>query len=379
MTEKQSSKQNPAMGPWANTDENGVKTHIYWECKETLLQAALGETTFALIKTAIQQTWEAEYRQQGTPFLKPSFIFDDNPHVEFIPNSIRFIDNYDLNKGSFLKNKPAIFKPEYCGIFSHRQYYYFDMRDIRTDYFVNVNTRQICGIYYDPSTQLFTGLEKFREKGRQKYKKVPLETEWVEKNIHPAVIKAAKSKAKLDRKQFVKLPVGLGRPIQTSKYIKNNPKIFYPQYGQDTCVFSSLSSALFYLQYEDSAYGIDSYKRKLLQNMFEESFENLMATITTHIHDHPYYNAFRKKCEIRKISNCADFDLLKECQERESVLYHVVIISKDGGENHAICVVQNWIFDGNYTNALPLSQESLNLSCDSIFEGIACGYQYMFG
>jgi hypothetical protein len=379
MTEKHSSKQNPAMGPWANTDENGVKTHIYWECKETLLQAALGETTFQLIKTAIRKTWEAEYRQPGTPFFEPSFIFDDNPHVEFKPNSTRFIDRHDLSKGSFLKNRPSIFKPEYCGIFSHRQYYYFDMRDIKTDYFVNVNTRQISGIYYDPSTQLFTGLEKFREKGRQKYKKVPLETEWVETNINAAVIKAAKTKVKLDRKQFVKLPVGLGRPIQTSKAIKKNPKIFYPQYGQDTCVFSSLSSALYFLKYEDTAYSIDSFKMKLFQNMFEETFENLMGTITTHIHNDPYYSSFRKKCEIRKISNCTDFDLLKECRERESVLYHVVIISKDGGENHAICIVQNWIFDGNYTNALPLSQESLNLSCDSEFEGIACGYKYIFG
>ncbi len=131
-----------------------------------------------------------------------------------------------------MKSKPAVFKPEFCGIFSHRQYYYFDMRDIRTDYFVNVNTRQICGIYYDPSTQLFTGLEKFREKGRQKYKKVPLETEWVVTNINHAVVKAAKSKAKLDQKQFVKLPIGLGRPIQTSKYIKKIQRYFTHNMGK---------------------------------------------------------------------------------------------------------------------------------------------------
>ncbi len=110
--------------------------------------------------------------------------------------------------------------------------------------------------------------------------------------------------------------------------------------------------------------------------MFEETFENLMATITTHIHDDPYYSAFRKKCEIRKISNCAEFDLLKECQERESVLYHVAIISKDGGENHAICVVQNWIFDGNYTHAWRFAQSSLDECIDSTFIGINDGYSF---
>jgi hypothetical protein len=378
MTEKHSVNKNSSeLGPWNNTDDNGQKHHIYWDCKETLLSPALGEC-FDLIKSAVKEHWEAEYNQAGTPHLKPKFHLDDNPHVEFLPNTERFIDKCDLSKGSFLKQRPAVFSRDYCGIFSNRQYYYFDLREIKTHYFINVNTRQISGIYYDPLSKRFTGLEKFRERGHQKFKKVELETEWVKTNIDAVVIKAAIEKATVDQKRFIKLPVGLQREMQTLKECKRYPKIVYPQYGKDTCVFSSLSSALFYLQYEDVALQIDNFKLKIMKEEFYESFENLMGRITDYIHNDPFFGIFRKKCDRRKIIYCEKFNLIEECNKKHNVLHHVVIISKDGGENHAICVVHNLIFDGNFTNALPLSQEYLNKSCDSTYLGIASGYKYIF-
>ncbi len=114
MTEKSSvtNKNAKESNPWTNTDDNGIKTHIYWPCKASLLQASIGDVLFSLINTAVQQTWENEYRRPGQPYLEPRFYLDnDNPCFEFIPNSSRFIDPYDLNKGSFLKNRPALFHP----------------------------------------------------------------------------------------------------------------------------------------------------------------------------------------------------------------------------------------------------------------------------
>jgi arsenate reductase-like glutaredoxin family protein len=216
-----------------------------------------------------------------------------------------------------------------------------------------------------------------RNKGRNKFKKVPLETAWVKENINAAVIKAAKQKSMADQKRFVKLPVGLGRPIQTSEAIKKNPQIIYRQHGQDTCVFSSLSSALYYMKYEEIAYQVDEYKKKIMKEMYQTSFENLMGRITEHmIRNTSDY--FKKECEIKKISDCEHFNLLEESNRRPNVLYHVVLISQDGGENHSVCVIHNLIFDGNFTNALPLSQDYLNKSCDSVFLGIATGYRYIF-
>jgi hypothetical protein len=39
--------------------------------------------------------------------------------------------------------------------------------------------------------------------------------------------------------------------------------------------------------------------------------------------------------------------------------------SSDSKTDHAICIVQDWIFDSNFRKALPLTQESLDLCCSS--------------
>jgi hypothetical protein len=270
MTEIHSSKNSiPKNNPWNNKDEKGNTSRIYWDCKESLLKQAIGEELFDLIQSAVSSMYHAEYERFGKPYLKPKFIFDDNPHVEFIPDTVRYLDPYDFCKESYLKDKVRLFKPEFCGVLSNRQYYYFDLREISTKYYINVSTRQISGISYHPITKQWTGLEKYREKGRNgknpKFKKVVLEEDWVTTNIERPIIQAAIQKAKADEKRFVKLPVGLGRPFQTSKAIRKNPKIAYPQYGKDTCLFSSICSALFYLEYQDVALQIDEYKDTIMQ------------------------------------------------------------------------------------------------------------------
>ena len=45
--------------------------------------------------------------------------------------------------------------------------------------------------------------------------------------------------------------------------------------------------------------------------------------------------------------------------------------------NHAVAVCGKWIFDGNCTNALPLSKDSLDECCgDSPFTAIRKGFQF---
>lgn len=379
MTEKHSSKNTTSQkNPWNNKDEEGNISHIYWDCKVELMQSALGDDFYNLLLSAMKETWEAEYATPGIPYKKANFILDENPRVQFLPNTTRFIDSRDLSKSSLLKTKPAVFNDEMCGILAHRQYYYFDLRELQKIYYINVSTRQISGLCYQPTTKTFVGLEKYREHGNRKFRQVPLETDWVHQNFDKVVVQAAKQKAASDRNRYVKVPVGIGRPTESSKDIRNNPPIAYPQYGEDTCVFSSLSSALHYLEYQDIALQIDDLKKTLMKEKYATIFENLMGQVHAFLHDksYPY---FRKACVISKLTNCENFDLLVEASKKPKNLYHVVLRSEDGAENHAICVVNNFIFDGNYTNAKKLSLESLNTSCgDSPFDGVASGYKFIF-
>lgn len=308
----------------------------------------------------------------------PKFIFDENPRYEFIPNTARFIDHNDYVKESGLRNKPKVFNPDFCGIFSNRQYYYIDFREFATRYFVNVSTKQICGICYRPAQRQWIGLERKRETGINQYKNVELDENWVKTNVHKTVIAAAKEKAFNDDKRFIKLPIGLGRPLQTSKEIQKNPTISYLQYGEDTCVFASICSALHYLKFEDVALQVDEYKKSIMSSLYYESFENLMGKVTSFLHDKSW-SYFQKICYIKKISDPDQFDLVKEATKKPNTLFHVVLFSKDGGENHAVCIVNNWIFDGNYTNARNLCQANLDASCGmSPFLGIVSGYKYIF-
>jgi hypothetical protein len=376
MTEKQSltGRRVDNVDPWTIRDKDNKLVHTYHECNETLLITALGEDFHGLIMNAIQRTFLAEFENPGKPYLKPNFIFDGVPYVTFIPQTVRDIDLFDYVKTATSKKKMTHFHPNFCGIFSNRQYYYFDLRSLTTTYYVNITTRQISGLMYDSEDRTFIGLEKYGDKG--KYRNVRLESDWVTLNFEQPFIDMVMEKNAKEKNRFVKLPVGKGRPQQKRKdLIKKTPRIAYPQYGADTCVFSSISSALYYLEFEDVALQIDDYKNKLIAEGKIMINENLMATVVRFINSQTT-EKFRKRTDIMKIEYPHNFDVLDHCRRKPNILYHVVIRCDDGAENHAICIVHNLIFDGNHSNALPLSMENLNACCDSVFKGISIGYKY---
>jgi hypothetical protein len=132
------------------------------------------------------------------------------------------------------------------------------------------------------------------------------------------------------------------------------------------------------LQYKDVALQIDELKEELMNEKFESSFQNLMGRVHLFIHNQSHHY-FQQACKVYKLSHCEKFDLIEEANNNPNILYHVVLRSVDGSENHAICVVNNFIFDANYTNAKKLSIESLNTSCGDLpFDGVASGYKFIF-
>ena len=49
--------------------------------------------------------------------------------------------------------------------------------------------------------------------------------------------------------------------------------------------------------------------------------------------------------------------------------------ASDGKEDHTVTIYKNWIFDGNFSHALPLNQESLDICCSS--DEKTCLYEFM--
>ena len=70
--------------------------------------------------------------------------------------------------------------------------------------------------------------------------------------------------------------------------------------SQDTCVFSSLSSDLLYLEYEEVSLQIDECKIEIMNEIYTASFENLMGIITENIH-HNTPDYFQRVCAVGKL------------------------------------------------------------------------------
>lgn len=185
-----------------------------------------------------------------------------------------------------------------------------------------------------------------------------------------------KTKAKEDNQRFFKIPMGNSRPIQTSKEIKKNPVIHYKEENNDTCAFTSMCSCLHYMKYEDVAFKLDTFKGEFMKSLYFENFYNIMGVVTNFLQKKSY-KYFQKAYKVRKIGNYTHFNIIEQGKQFPKVLFHVGLRSSDGAENHAVCICDNWIFDGNFTNTLPLTKANLDLCCDSEFIGIRFGYMYI--
>jgi hypothetical protein len=350
--------------------------HNYNDCSQGLVVQALGEIFFDLIMSAIKEIYTREVKTPGHPYFEPKFVFDEDPHVDFDRAQKRFIDYKDFSKEASAKKNACLFLPEYCGAFSNRQYYYIDLRNLKTKYYINISTKQVSGLRWNIDDQVFFGRENLNESGGEKFREVVLDTSWVQENFDPQFLALVVAKAKKEKHRFVKLPIGRARSLQTSKKIVNNPTIAYPQYGMETCAFSSLCSALYFLKFEDVALEIDKFKMQLIDEGTYNLRPDLMEIIAQYVQKNaPTY--FQQGTTIIKIDDCDKFDILDHGMRKPNILYHLVIRGDDGSENHAICVVNKWIFDGNFTNALELTKKNLDKCCESSYQGICIGFYYL--
>ena len=158
--------------------------------------------------------------------------------------------------------------------------------------------------------------------------------------------------------------------------MKDNPVTKYLQNGKDTCVFASIASAHDFLNYKNLAYSVNILERKYVVNKLENiNFEKIMGIL-----NHEIVKAkdkhFNKSFQQLKIRNENNFDIINEATKHSDDIFHIVIKGEDNSENHCITVTGMWIFDGNYYNALPLSQISLDECIGNNYIGIKSGYLY---
>ena len=125
----------------------------------------------------------------------------------------------------------------------------------------------------------------------------------------------------------------------------------YQQGRQDSCVFSSAASALFYLGETKAAHVVAAHIPASLAH----------GDRMTLLHD------VLKSKKVKTVEVVCRFkrgrlDLLSEESPDPTT---VQLLGEDGGAGHAVTIVGRWIFDATQPHALPLSRESLDECCSS--------------
>ena len=283
----------------------------------------------------------------------------------------RFYDTTDMTDDKHNMPMGAI------GDFLLPQIYYFDMRKFKTHYFVSTDDHQITGLYYDEVRNKFFGLTKQIVNKQTYVRNIEMEDEWVQQNFHEDFLDLIKRKSNQLRRKFIKVPVGKAKPITSPSCNLKNPEIRFLQNGIDNCVFASIASALSYMGYEPLASLIWKYQEEFIKTQYTNDTYGSVVRIVNEKIGELKIKPFNQKYQLRKILKPNSFNLIELGRQNPHILYHVVLMGTDGSENHCVCVFNNYIFDGNYTHAWYLEQESLDECIDSTFIGIAYGYMHL--
>ena len=268
---------------------------------------------------------------------------------------------------SYGKNGVLLYSP--LGIPDQPQIYYWNTN--KDKYYLTKIIAQISGLRYDTVKEKYVGLEL--DSNTKVKKHVVLQDSWMRENF-PDLMEPLKTYANLQKVKYYRVPLADSRISEINNLNDNNPVIAYPQDDEKSCCFNSLACALFFLGYESEAKQIMYYKDYFFQYLYKEKFYQIAENIIEYIRLHISFRYLRIIYDQLRITSKHDV-LNFQCSKEDIRL--LILAGKDGGESHAICVVDTFIFDSNCKNALCLNTLSLNDCCSGVeFDHVVKGYHF---
>ena len=170
-------------------------------------------------------------------------------------------------------------------------------------------------------------------------------------NFSPRFLEQVKKVCERKTTKWINLPPGSDNkhknalaPIEGAPDIK-----FRQKEGERTCLSYSFASALHHVGAKQIASEVHSMSKKI-----SEKCDTLKLFVEL----------------LQKHSTPLNFKNLKANQwnifeNKDEDLVVVLLQGSDGKEDHCVTLYRKWIFNSNFTNALPLSKDSLDLCCSS--------------
>jgi hypothetical protein len=155
------------------------------------------------------------------------------------------------------------------------------------------------------------------------------------------------------------------------KYMRTQVPVAYPQGDHDRCLFLGLASALHYMGLIEEAAklaGMASKAEHLPGTKGIEALKAAMIECAPCIGRPQVFNKRKRKPRTRLTVE----DVTLVLSQYPTV---VIPLGTDGSVNHAVCVVDDLIFDATQWCALKCKVESIGWICDSGSKGVAGVYE----
>jgi hypothetical protein len=188
-----------------------------------------------------------------------------------------------------------------------------------------------------------------------------LNPEWISHVFDPRFVGLVKQRPR----EWI--PVPLGDPTLESApiIIQMRVPISYRQGTQSTCLANSLASALVYLQQGHAGQEVFRLAKNLEHLPQPDALSELcshLASIGRQRGNCKWFNRKVKKKTTRHLD-------LSEVLRGFNCPVIVTPVGSDGSQTHAVCVVDDLIFDSTQERALKLERESFDWI---VGEGVAC-------
>ena len=183
-----------------------------------------------------------------------------------------------------------------------------------------------------------------------------LQKAWIEENVAEGTVRHLVSQASYGKLGFFPLPPGAAKDhgeeanVAVDELSGSHPVIVYRQKeGEPTCTLASVCNCLVHWKCNrQAAICWDLMKAKLTDT--HDRWQVLITGLTKVLRNY------------RIIKAPKGWDPLKYRGKNPAFF---ALVGSDGKTDHAVTVSDGWIFDGNFSHALPLTKENLDKCCST--------------
>jgi hypothetical protein len=303
----------------------------------------------------------------GEGRTKNLFYFEDRERYYDYNDKEQFFDIIGSNdkKQKWNCNKSPL------GKIKIPQVYYWKFTE-NDKYDWNQTKTQISMMKWDIEKEAFIGKEwdhYLREK-----KDIILRPEWIDTNFPGLGLKLKEFASIATVPRFFEVPLANGRLPDKTVINLENPIIRYHQTDNKSCCFYSLCSAFDYLSLIEEGKRLRKYRDLFFKKYYHNNFFQIDYCIINHISCTKAYQNIHNNYIINKIEE--NYQIMDNNVSSYDVRL-IVLAGYDGSENHAVCIVDKYIFDSNCKNALDFNIKGLNECCSgSDFHHIVRGYHF---